>query len=41
MMIHTRTSLPRTYQVDPSERYVCKYCGRYVAIAQFYFHRCK
>lgn len=37
----TCSSIPRTYQVAPSETYMCKYCGRYVAIAQFIFHRCK
>ncbi len=41
MMITNRSSIPRSYQVDPNETYVCKYCGHYVAIAQFHFHRCK
>ena len=35
------SSIPRTYAVAQTERYMCKYCGHYVAIAQFQFHRCK
>ena len=35
------SSIPRTYTVDPSELYVCKYCGRYLALRQFAFHRCR
>jgi hypothetical protein len=40
-MIRHMTSIPRSYKVEQSERYVCKYCGRFQAIAQFQFHRCR
>jgi hypothetical protein len=35
------SSIPRCYAVAPSERYMCKYCGGYIAIARFAFHRCR
>jgi hypothetical protein len=40
-MTRCMTSIPRTYRVEPSETYACKYCGRYVEIGSFYFHRCR
>lgn len=35
------TSIPRSYAVEQSETYACKYCGRYEEIGRFYFHRCR
>jgi hypothetical protein len=40
-MTRCLTSIPRGYTVSQSETYACKYCGAYVAIARFYFHRCR
>ncbi len=40
-MVTQMSSIPRTYAVDPAETYVCKYCGRWVALRQFAFHRCR
>ena len=40
-MIRQFSSIPRTYDVAPSETYVCKYCGARVALGQFIFHRCR
>ena len=37
----THTSQFPSYAVNPSEQYVCKYCGGWQALGTFPFHRCR
>jgi hypothetical protein len=34
------SAIPLTYRVDPTEPYVCKYCGGRIPLREFHFHRC-